>query len=320
MKKAIMATTIIPICLGLGNTVIAEDSQSLEKQLSAVFKPQSGNDFIGIIGVKSWFNKWDLPFVLGEGVSSYNSETETTLIPALSFRYKNFFVSGSYFPKTDYSFGEHAVDFDFDSPFSTPSNIYLVDSGTGRFVGVSDDVASVKIPIPVSISAERSEWDINVGYYLYPSLAVTAGYKRIERQVKGHLSDDFTITFFNQAGNELVVGVDDLAFTEVRQDNKTDGLMLGIASAVPLQGGFAAYGNFAFGWLKTTGDGEDFDSKYYLGELGLLYYLRFNSVPVLEAASVSLGYRFQFLDDDVDVEGGATDSTKGFSLAVNIVF
>jgi len=323
MKKAFVIATIIPICIGLGNSAVGEQQHSSEKEVSPLFDVQSvDKNFTAVIGVKSWFNQWDFPIELpaNQQIVSYNSETETTFIPAFSFKYKNLFVSGSFFPKKDYSFAAQTIDF----PFYSPSNqeepsIYYIDDNQG-LLGISDE-ASVKIPIPVSLSGERSEWDINVGYYLLPTLAVTAGYKRIKRQLSMDIPDDFSLTLFNQAGQPMKnVDANQLRRALEEQENKTDGLMLSIASVVPLQERFGLYGSFAYGWLKTKGGGETVDSKYKLGELGLLYSHRFDRMPALNAASAYLGYRFQFLKDDFSVGNGATDSTEGFVLGVNIVF
>jgi len=307
MKKAFVIATIIPICIGLGNSAIGEESQqqSLGKEVSPLFDLQSHDkNFAAVIGVKSWFNQWDLPIEVlpNQQIVSYNSETETTWIPVLSFKYKNLFVSGSFFPKKDYSFDEQAIEL--------PINL---------FDGIPDELG--KISVPISISGERSEWDINLGYYLFPTLAVTAGYKRIKRQFSMHIPDNF-FPSFNQDGQvEATQDANQLKDGDFfEQETKTDGLMLSIASVVPLQDQFGLYGSFAYGWLKTKGGEESIDSKYKLGELGLLYSHRFERMPALNAASAYLGYRFQFLNDDFSVGNGATDSTEGFVLGVNIVF
>jgi len=122
------------------------------------------------------------------------------------------------------------------------------------------------------------------------------------------------------------VGIDEIAQAgmdtsfNATGDNKTDGLTLGIASVVSLQGRFGLYGSFAFGWLETKAKTTTYNSDYYLGELGLLYSPRFEQIPALDAASVYVGYRFQFLNDDVAIGNGATDSTEGFVLGVNLIF
>ncbi|OAD23672.1 conserved hypothetical protein, secreted [Candidatus Thiomargarita nelsonii] len=99
MKKTFVMATIIPICIGLGNSAIGEESQqqSLGKEVGPLFKSQSPDkNFAAVIGVKYWFNQWDLPIELPDNqqIVSYNSETEYTWIPVLSFKYKNLFVSG----------------------------------------------------------------------------------------------------------------------------------------------------------------------------------------------------------------------------------
>jgi hypothetical protein len=300
---------------------------SIEKQLGSVFEPHFPTDFTASVGIKSWLNKWDLPVVLDNNqIVSYNSETEATLIPMIGFRYKNFLISGSYFPQSEYSFGAQTIDFPLTSP--NDGRLTYIDSNLGAAVGVSGG-ASVKVPVPSAISAERSEWDINVGYYLHRSLLVSAGYKRVDRQFRlhGQLPDDFALTMFDPTGNELgTVGIDEMKQAgmdttfQFDEEAITDGLTLNITSVVPLQGAFGLYGNFGFGWLETKGKAEPYDTDYYLGEFGLLYSHGFSGIPALNAAAVYLGYRFQFLNDDLGIGNGATDSTEGFVLGVNLVF
>jgi len=327
MKKSTVIATLIPISVGLASPALADDLQtSIEKQLSSVFDPHFPTDFSAFVGVKSWFNKWNLPVVLDNNkIVSYNSETEATLIPMVGLRYKNFLISGSYFPQTDYSFGAQTIDFPLTSP--NDGGLTYIDSNLGAAVGVSGG-ASVKVPVPSAISAERSEWDINVGYYLHRSLLVSAGYKRVDRQfhLHGQLPDDFSLTMFDPNGNELgTVGIDEMKQAgkdtfQLDEEAITDGLTLNISSVVSLQGPFGLYGNFGFGWLETEGKTDSYNTDYYLGEFGLLYSHGVSGIPALNAAAVYLGYRFQFLNDDLDIGNGATDSTEGFVLGLNLIF
>jgi len=215
------------------------------------------------------------------------------LIPLLSFSYKNFFISGSYFPETDYSLGEQTVFGDFQ-----------VKQEDGQLVQQYGGLIT-------KLSAERSEWDINVGYYISPFLVVTAGYKKIERSFTGEIKKELL-----SPTEEKIV--EDGAF---HFGTKTDGLTIGIAGVAPLQGKLALYGNFALGWLETTEkDKDNFDSDYRLGELGFLYSSRFEQIPMLNAASFYVGYRFQAVKDDIPIGNGTDDTTEGFVLGVNLTF
>jgi len=202
MKKTVSLSTIIPICIGLGNTAIAGEPQSVGKR--PIFTSHFSKHFTASVGVKTWFNKWDLPTVLEPEDSSdqslllsYDSKMETTFIPVLSFRYKNFLVSGSYFPSTDYSFGQQSLDFPFFIPSNGEGLKYVDDSG--NMVGISGN-AAVKMPLPVSISAERSEWDINLGYYVHRSLVVTAGYIAFPDCIRYNFRDSAGSSFWHHQG------------------------------------------------------------------------------------------------------------------------
>ncbi len=140
MKPA-MFMAIIPLSsMGLVNVALADDSpppsttgeqpstividSSSKTQPSAtaespfsigsIFSSHFGNDHFGAtVGYKAWYNTWDLPIYPSSGgqeiIVNVGSGTEISHIPVASFRYKNFFVSGNYFPKTDYNFNKVKV-------------------------------------------------------------------------------------------------------------------------------------------------------------------------------------------------------------------
>jgi hypothetical protein len=310
LKKAI--SMAITMGIGLGSAAVAEEPQSptTGKQEGSLFEPHFGKDFSASVGVKAWISQWTLPLYHvrenqsdQELVQSYVSKTEIPIVPVISFRYKNFFVSGSYFPKTDYSFGEQFIDLPVEG-------------------------SETKVLKELSGSAERSEWDINVGYYLLPSLVVTAGYKKINRDYRWVVSpENADIVTRDARDDDDAVPIADnitsiLTFEGTFEANDDiDGLTLGIAGVAPLQGRLGLYGNFAFGWLETySSSGATYDADYYLGDLGLLYSSRLDNIRMLEAASVYLGYRFQTFTEDVPIGEGTTDTTKGFVFGVNFVF
>jgi len=267
LKKAIAMSIALPMSIGLGQSAIADETGGLA-------------GFSASVGLKTWVNVWDVPSDELNQILSFRSESEVVLIPVLSFRYNNFFISGSYFPETDYGLGKQTI-------YGRYEGLPEITSYSGRF------------------SAERSEWDINVGYYLSPFLVVTAGYKKIERSFAVELTE----IVYSPLG------------TSYSFDNKTDGFTIGIAGVAPLQGKLGIYGNLVLGWLETSEKGKDnFDSDYRLGELGFLYSSRFDQIPMLNAASIYAGYRFQAVKDDMPIGNGADDTTEGFVLGVNLTF
>ncbi len=288
MRK-IVAFAIVTSSYLIGSSVNAEESPSVTQSpgameggtsksfLSSASDSHFEKDFSASVGVKMWMNQWILPdAMIGNNgqkfIMSYTSGTKIALIPVLSVRAKNWLVSGSYFTKTEYSFEEQTIG---------------VQSGNGTV-----------LPLNISLKNERTEWDINTGYYLHKYLLVTAGYKGVKRiaKVTGQISD-FT------------------AGTAPDINTKSSGPTLGIAGVVPLQGRFGLYGNFAYGRL---GNGDKDPADYYLGDMGLLYSFKF--AKVIDAASVSLGYRFQSLYYEAGNGLEVRDGTEGFALGLTVTF
>ena len=102
------------------------------------------------VSLRAWNNKWNSWDVLPSGggvqsgVENYTSGNEFAWIPALSLRYGNFALAGSYMTSTNYGFSGN--------------------SGT--------------------FSADRKESDVTLGYYVLPSLAINLGYKTVDQQFK----------------------------------------------------------------------------------------------------------------------------------------
>ncbi len=255
----------------------AVEGESTQPFLSSASDSHFEKDFSASVGVKMWMNQWNLPDAMignngQKSIMSYTSGTEITIIPVLSMRTKNWLVSGSYFTKTEYGFETQTIGVQLDT--------------------------GVVLPLDILLKDERTEWDINTGYYLHKHLLVTAGYKGIKRiaEVTGKISDF-------PAGTALKI------------NTKSSGPTLGIAGVVPLQGRFGLYGNFAYGRL---GNGDKDPADYYLGDMGLLY--SFKIAKVIDAATVSLGYRFQSLYYKGINELEMRDGTEGFALTLTASF
>lgn len=67
-------------------------------------------DFSVAIGAKVWVNEWRTSFSPvnkpGAVITVLSKDTEPTPIPVASVRYKNFFISGSYYPETEFDFND----------------------------------------------------------------------------------------------------------------------------------------------------------------------------------------------------------------------
>jgi hypothetical protein len=176
------------------------------------------SDLLVTVGAKAWANEWtSWTPVPGGGdagvqvIESVSANTHVAAIPQASVRYGDWLVAGSYFANTTYSLGG------------------VVNAGSGLLE---------------SLNTSRKEFDGNVGYYILPSLAVTAGYKQIEQ--------DFGIDHY-----------------------KWSGPTVGLAASAPLKGSLGLYGTFAYGRLSMKASVADvtgrdsFNADYLLGELGL---------------------------------------------------
>ena len=104
-----------------------------------------------------------LPNSRGFVASRTSSDTEATLIPVASLRYKNLFITASHYLDTNFDFPENTTVATIQDPMVEDSFV------------VTDILRTSKL------SAGRLEWDASLGYFLHPYVAVTAGYKFIEQ-------------------------------------------------------------------------------------------------------------------------------------------
>lgn len=158
-----------------------------------------------------------------------NSGTELTPILFGSIRYKNFFISGSHFFNTNYDIKTQLTN--------------------------------------AAIDISRNETDVNVGYYVLPSLSLSLGYK--ELKATGGLGDA-----------------------------KYAGPVVGISGYGSMGSGFGLYGGFAYGDITLTSS-QDIPSeakkhKYLNLEAGLAYSFDFRERGgFLNAVTLTLGFRYQ---------------------------
>ena len=247
---------------------------------------RSGADWGYALGLKTWMNEWSLPMKLGSyntdgsAILQFESDSEFTFIPTFMVRYRKFFIGGSYMPKTEYEFSMQSVP-------SSRYNIY------GR---------EIKEDLNIDVSAERKEWDLNLGYMITPNIALSIGYKSLSRSYDAQAS-------FSAAGFED----EDIDIAPL--DESLSAPILGLSAVFPIKGKLNLYSNFAYGFINGDADGY-----YYLGELGINYVFPLTQ-KMVSAVILNLGYRFQRVDLDYNYPAGAqNDITSGFNLGVTAPF
>ena len=154
----------------------------------------------------------------------------------------------------------------------------------------------------IDISAERTEWDLNLGYMLTPNIALSIGYKSLSRSYESQAS-------------LTVAGYEDQYLDVAPLDESLSAPILGLSAVLPIKGKLNLYSNFAYGFINGDADGY-----YYLGEMGINYVFPLTQ-KVVSAVILNLGYRFQRVDLDYNYPaGGQNDITSGFNLGVTAPF
>nr|WP_319494005.1 hypothetical protein [uncultured Desulfobacter sp.] len=293
LRKLGLILTCLMLLIGIGTAAHASEvdqgAQPLGKMQTFFKSNHFGKDWGFGLGVKTWTNDWSLPLEVKSSptattttsIVQFDSDMEVAFIPTGLVRYKNFFIGGGYMPGTDYDFNQQTVN---ETTIS-------------------------------QVNGERKEWDLNIGYFLTPNLAVTLGYKKIERELT--LRDE---------------GIS----KNVSYPLSAHAPIIGVATSLPINEKFSFYGNFAYGFLGgdsqyiVSGDSPnsmDLDGNYYLAELGFNYVIPIKTV--VSGMTISLGYRFQRLDMEMtDTVGGAwngsagnqNDTTSGITFSVSASF
>lgn len=265
-------------------------------------------DFLVAIGTKIWmteWNTWRTPAAIerGQNIQSLTStsSSEVSPIPTLTFKYKDFFLTGSYLAETDYQF---------------PSQSFV--SG----------VDSLPATLNYRLSGSRREWDFSLGYQIIPYLAATVGYKEINQKFRQQ-ECQASVPGLSEPCTTLVPGF------SLNSNVTYGGPTLGLSGAAPIGYGVGLYGNFTYGWLganynaSETAGGDDGvgDVDYYVGELGLTYTHLMKEMPVympLSAATAYAGYRYQTYESQL--RGGVSngnnpkDVVQGFVAGINLSF
>ena len=303
VKTMLVWACFMVMGLSVNAQTAAKGATPTGKMQSLLESDPEERDWKIMVGLKVWANEWGLPVELRAVdktfILEYESETAITPIPALLVTYRNFFIGGSYLLDTDYDFSPQRL-----------ANWH-----------VDNDNKITPIPLQdLDVSGSRKEWDVNFGYFLTPNIAVSLGYKNLERKLT---------TTWNTVS-------DDTNFSKVNYPLSVHAPIIGISASAPLNDKFNLYGNLAYGWLTgdATYEGSDFkndldvDGNYVLGELGFGYVIPLEQ-KFASAVTINAGYRFQRLDMKLsNKEGDKTwgesgdqhDSTAGFILGVGAYY
>ena len=243
VKVCLLGVCLLAVGM-LGNAHAADQgAEPMGKMRTILESNYFDKDWGYSLGLKAWVNEWSLPVEnhidnKTRFINQFESDPELTFVPAGMVRYRNFFIGGSFLPEKNYNFTQQTI-------------------GTGR----ADDIAWSIKP-----SGSRKEWDLNIGYFVSPNLAISIGYKKMERNL--------TNTYSSGAWT----GIEDYPLS-------AHGPIIGLSAALPISSHLNFYGNLAYGWLSgdasqtsVSGLGPyeyefDLDGNYYFGELGLNYVI-----------------------------------------------
>lgn len=272
-----IVAVLVSLCIILGaQPVFADEPETGLPPTERSATAAVGKDFYLTIGLKVWGAEWQTPFPSSLGgvhIITTTSKAQPVLIPSLAMRFKDLVISGGYFTTTKFDFQKFTTVVDFGPPTG-----FTVDTTTA--------------------TAKRTESDVNLGYVIYRSIALSVGYKQISQ--KYHTVDSSP-------------GLQDFVFDS---ETKYAGPTIGIAASAPIgRGGLGLYDNFSYGQLKAqfTGEEEKDDAMYISSELGFTYKAG--------VALMSLGYKYQALDTTTrDSKQIAPDVTKGFIFGLNLTF
>lgn len=266
----------------LAQTGVSESAES-----AAIAEVARLGDAQIFAGIRLWVNEWDIPFldrraslspVRPEGII-WHDEVHTTISD----------VEVVPMPTVGVRYGKFLGSMTYFVPTSY--------EGKGGLQG----------------AVERSEIDVNLGYFVLPSVLLSIGYKagKIER-----ISDLISHT-----------------------EQEIAAVLVGVSASAPLTDRLSLYGNLAYGIARQETDAPDargddrYDARYTIGEVGMSFRL-FDGIPAgfVKSASASLGYRVQsYTTEDIGLGtysglGDATpvstskrdlrSSTNGFVLAL----
>jgi hypothetical protein len=175
-KNLCLSTAVLTLLSPLAAVGDESTGPTIWDGFSGFLSPDWDRDFSATLGVKIWVNDWTrgrafissgldaleaTAFSSDTAPDSAESDIEPVPIPQLSVKYKWLFVTGGYYPKTQ---------FEFDDSVTTIAG--FVDSDGD---GVIDNGA--RSTTFLSTSGDRYEWDASGGVYIHPYVAILGGYK-----------------------------------------------------------------------------------------------------------------------------------------------
>lgn len=238
-----------------------------------------GDNLNLVFGYKAWINSWQTGTTVyipqaGANIQSYTSDPVIASIPSVSLKYENFYISSGYMISPTYTFKTYSDTINISS---TPYTVNYENTAT------------------------RTELDVNIGYYVHPSVSLAIGYKEVKQNYHS-----------KQYGTGLVTDISDSTTT-------ISGITFGITGGATIGGGFNMYANLAYSPMKAkySGGGEEDNAPYISSEFGFGYRAGSNF-------TLSLGYKYQAIDT-INNESGyggqiGPDVTKGFIFGANYIF
>jgi hypothetical protein len=216
--RAIIGTLSVVLLVLTSASAAAQPADAASQQGKA-------RDVSFTVSLRGWQHTWERPITVTQSGQStardVATDEEIMPIPGVAMRYKRLLVSASYFTNT----------YDFSS---------FTEGGQEHRV----------------VGATRKELDVNIGYFVYPQLALSVGWKNIKQQ--------WDVATLAGGGSTRTPFSADLSTPT-----------FGVLGALPLYRDFFAYGNAAFG-----------KDSYRIGEIGL-------GVNVTEHTLLTLGYKSQ---------------------------
>jgi len=240
------------------------------------------------LGVKSWVAQWDTFTASQNNIQELKKAEESILIPTATIKYKKLFLSSSYYKQDGFAF--------------EPTTFYWY---TGTVIENT-----------YAANAERSEFDVTLGYRIIPQVALSIGYKKID------ITGNYEVNSYGVAAPG-VRGPFISQTTGTFVDNFT-GAYLGANFASAFNRYLAGYGTFAYGILdeEYTDSADGFsnsdETSYISAEVGLAY------MPA-KWVNFTLAYRFQTIESKAKgaswfgIEEGE-DRMRGLMLGANVTF
>jgi hypothetical protein len=273
------------------NTGYAQTVSSYDARPDVVPVQRSRLDINGSIdfsfGAKVWSTEWNTWVTSPKGTGVAVGATRFQTVQAVSSENKP-----SVIPYANL----HAGDFSLSVSSMVRTRYILHDTAT---------------PNGFDASATRQESDVNVGYYMLPSLSMYVARKQL------------TQTYGPDA-------------------YRWQGVLLGVNGSAHMARGWAIYGNTAIGRMRASfpdsqadvNGQNSFNADYRLGEVGVAYATPWSGKYSTKSVLLMMGYRAQYVstqnyglartdtsnNQSYNTSANLSDTTQGFVLALTATF